>query len=219
MLQYEGKPEYSEEDSIVDSTDDDEDYAHDIHFTAVYLSDKAFIHCQTANLNESNDNDEAKTNLPQLFLLDRYNREIFQGILPDTGAANTSTAGKNQVEALQLQDPSVTIDTSKAGEAKLRFGNGNIISSNGVTKINTPVGKGDFHVMDTPTPFLLSLKDIDRLGVHFNNLTNEIICVNRSRIPVLRKWGHPWFFLNKDEATAAFLTEAELRRIHSRPRS
>ncbi|RKF82964.1 integrase and RNaseH domain-containing protein, partial [Golovinomyces cichoracearum] len=119
LLQYEEKPEQNEEDDIADSTDDDDEvFTRDIHFTAAYLSDKAFIHRQTANLNEYNENDEAKTNLPQLFLLDRYNREIFQRIIPDSGAVNTSTAGKYQVEALKLQDPSVTIEISKAGEAK-----------------------------------------------------------------------------------------------------
>jgi hypothetical protein len=33
---------------------------------------------------------------------------------------------------------------------------------------------------------------------------------------VIRKWGHPWFHLNKRERATVFLTETELRRLHGR---
>ena len=36
----------------------------------------------------------------QHFVLDRYAETVFQGIMPDTGAAKVSTAGKSQFKAL-----------------------------------------------------------------------------------------------------------------------
>ncbi|XP_044714553.1 uncharacterized protein HRG_11907 [Hirsutella rhossiliensis] len=51
---------------------------------------------------------------------------------------------------------------------------------------------------------------MDRLGIYFNNLTDTI--VGRTTLPVIRKWGHPWFLLPKtNEAAIAFLTESEIR--------
>ncbi|XP_044715123.1 GAG-pre-integrase domain-containing protein [Hirsutella rhossiliensis] len=56
---------------------------------------------------------------------------------------------------------------------------------------------------------------MDRLGIYFNNLTDTI--VGRTTLPVIRKWGHPWFLLPKtNEAAIAFLTESEIRTLHRR---
>ncbi|KAM4067659.1 cwf18 domain containing protein [Hirsutella rhossiliensis] len=73
----------------------------------------------------------------------------------------------------------------------------------------------DFHIVNVPTPFLLCLADMDRLGVYLNNVTNELVG-NGVSVPVIRRWGHAWFFLRKQEASVAYLTEAELRRLHTR---
>ncbi|KAF1934509.1 hypothetical protein EJ02DRAFT_507441 [Clathrospora elynae] len=56
---------------------------------------------------------------------------------------------------------------------------------------------------------------MDRLKVYFNNTTDELV-QDDVRIPVIRKWGHPWFHLNKREQATVFLTETELRRLHRR---
>jgi hypothetical protein len=44
----------------------------------------------------------------QFFIKDRYSNHRFQGILPDTGASEFSTAGKGQFLALQREDPLIT---------------------------------------------------------------------------------------------------------------
>lgn len=107
------------------------------------------------------------------------------------------------------------MDTSTAGKASIKFGKGNITTSLGTVQVSTEIGKIDFEVLDAPTPFLLCLADMDRLKVYFNNTTDELV-QDAVRIPVLRKWGHPWFHLNKRERATAFLTEIELRRLHRR---
>ncbi len=58
---------------------------------AAHLSNKSFMHLLTAqNTLPSN-----KGSTAQHFVLDRYAETVFQGIMPDTGAAKVSTAGKN----------------------------------------------------------------------------------------------------------------------------
>ncbi|EDU48780.1 conserved hypothetical protein [Pyrenophora tritici-repentis Pt-1C-BFP] len=109
----------------------------------------------------------------------------------------------------------VKIDTSTAGKASIKFGKGEATASIGTVQVSTEIGKINFEVLEAPTPFLLCLADMDRLKVYFNNTTDELV-QDKIRIPVLRKWGHPWFHLNKRERATVFLTETELRRLHRR---
>jgi len=48
------------------------------------------------------------------FTLDRYSSEIFQGIMPNSGAAGVSTAGEPQFQALRKLFPSIKLDTATA---------------------------------------------------------------------------------------------------------
>jgi hypothetical protein len=48
------------------------------------------------------------------------------------------------------------------------------------------------------------------------NTSDQLVSRSRGNIPVIRKWGHPWFFLAKEEAAISFLTETELRRLYRR---
>jgi hypothetical protein len=70
-------------------------------------------------------------------------------------------------------------------------------------------------VLDTPTPFLLCLADANRLRAYFNNILNVIVRKDGTTVPVVRKWGHPFFNVSTNEATL-FFTEVELRRLHRR---
>jgi hypothetical protein len=147
----------------------------------------------------------------------RYDGETFQGIMPDTGAAGTSTAGELQVKALQRKLPYVTINTATAGNHKVRFGNGPEKSSLGTASVQTPFGTIDFAFMPANTPFLLCLADMNRHNVYYNNVDNMLV-QNGKNYPVIRKWGHPWLFLEDHEPAIAcsHLTEGELRQLHRR---
>lgn len=146
----------------------------------------------------------------------RYSATTFRGIMPDSGAAQFSTAGQPQFQALQRQLPSTTLDTTRAGEAIVKFGYGTPAVSLGTTTVPTPLGPIDFHVMETETPFLLCLKDMDRLGIKFDNLRN-LLQQGDVKVPVIRRWGHPWLQLTQEKALAySYLTDGELRRLHRR---
>jgi hypothetical protein len=147
----------------------------------------------------------------------RYDSETFQGIMPDTGAAGISTAGENQVRALQKIIPNTKIDTSTAGQHRVRFGDNPESVSLGTVSVETPFGIIDFQIVPANTPFLLCLSDMDKHGVYLNNILNTLVHKGKGH-PVVRKWGHPWLLLNEPEKTIAWchLTETELRQLHRR---
>ena len=188
-------------------------YAENQFYKEQYLADQAFLHQISGD--DIYGKGVPSTPASQFLIEDRYAQSVYQGILPDTGAANVSTVGKEQYLALTREDPTVKIDTSTAGRASIKFGKGSVTASIGTVQVNTEIGTIDFEVLEAPTPFLLCLADMDRLKVYFNNTTDELV-QNGACIPVIRKWGHPWFHLNKRERATVFLTETELRRLHRR---
>lgn len=220
LADYEGCEDTQEsgDEQSDDSSDEDAFVCDNEREVANYMMDTAFLHAISGG-DEAVDDDNAPVPASQFTLDGRYSKLRFQGIIPDTGAAEFSTAGHDQYLALHREDPSVEMDTSRAGEALIRFGKGARSSSLGTVTIDLPIGTVTFHVINAPTPFLLCVQDMDKLGVFFRNTTDELVRVNQGEeivVPVVRKWGHPWFFLSKSEARSAFFTETELRRLHRR---
>ncbi|CAE7020765.1 hypothetical protein PTTW11_03135 [Pyrenophora teres f. teres] len=161
------------------------------HFSGGHIPVDFSVHLAEYKGNEHISHREVPSAPASQFLLeDRYKRSLYQGILPDTGAANVSTVGKEQYLALTREDPTVKLDTSTAGKALIKFRKGEAIASIGTVQVSTEIRKINFEVLEAPTPFLLCLTDMDRLKVYFNNTTDELVQGN-IRIPVLRKWGHP----------------------------
>ncbi|KAM4061308.1 cwf18 domain containing protein [Hirsutella rhossiliensis] len=158
------------------------------------LCQQAFNHLITGE--DAYRTDQNTVPASQFVIEDRYSKDKFQGIMIDTGAAKVSTAGHSQYIALQREDRSVALDSSKSGQATIKFGNGEAIHSS----------DGSRSIFFRLYPFLLSLADMDRLGIYFNNIKDTIECTNhctnrQMSIPVTRKWGHP---------------EAEIRTLHRR---
>ncbi|KAF7578904.1 hypothetical protein PtrM4_031440 [Pyrenophora tritici-repentis] len=207
LVAYEG--EEVDQFFLEEQDEDDEDQ----RLAVKYLTDQAFLHHVTGE--DVYRCKEPITPATQFLIEDRYSRITYQGILPDTGASNVSTAGKEQFWALQTEDPTVTLDTSTAGNASVQFGKGSVTTSIGTAHVSTQIGKIKFEVLNAPTPFLLCLKDMDRLHVYFNNTTDQLV-QGKATFPVIRKWGHPWFHLSKAERARVFLTETELRHLHRR---
>ncbi|KAF1937549.1 hypothetical protein EJ02DRAFT_458633, partial [Clathrospora elynae] len=221
LAEYEGSEQTNQYTMEGWNDDDDSEqqhftpaYVEHQYFTEQCLADQAFLHQILGD--DIYGRGTPSTPALQFLIKDQYTRSVYQGILPDTGAANVSTVGREQYLALTREDPTLTIDTSTAGKASIKFGKGSVTASIGTAQVSMEIGKIDFEVLEAPTPFLLCLADMDRLKVYFNNTTDELVQGNDVRIPVIRKWGHPWFHLNKREKATVFLTETELRRLHRR---
>ncbi|KAK1989616.1 hypothetical protein LX36DRAFT_545703, partial [Colletotrichum falcatum] len=184
----------------------------------IQLRNQATLHALTKE--DTNKDPTIKNNATdEVFTFDdRYSADVFQGIMPDTGAARVSTAGQQQYAALCRHiGAKLPIDTGRAGEATIRFGSGDCFESLGTVKVPTPIGSLTFHVMASNTPFLLCLKDMDQHGVRFDNLANVLV-KGETVVPIIRKWGHAWMLLEQPERTVAqhHLTDGELRQIHRR---
>jgi hypothetical protein len=160
---------------------------------------------------------QAPKELPHFFTFaSRYDSDIFQGIMPDTGAAGISTAGELQALALKKRFPKST-NIFTAGKYKVKFGDNHEISSLGTIGVKTPFGTIHFEIMPINTPFLLYLANMNRYGVYFNNINNTLVH-NGKEYSVVRKWGHPWLLLDEQKSTIIYchLTEIELRQLHRR---
>jgi hypothetical protein len=110
----------------------------------------------------------------------------------------------------------ITLDIHQAGVAQVKFGKGDAMESIGSVNVKTLIGKIIFHILEAFTLFLINLRDMDRLKVYMNNVTNEILSIDgKRRAPLIRKWGHLWFYVSKLES-AAFLTDVKLQKLHRR---
>ena len=134
----------------------------------------------------------------------RYPTSTFYSVVIDTGTSRWSTAGYEQYLAYE-KTHSERIDTSRAGMARIQFGIGSTSSIGSVT-IKTPIGVFiggiGFHVLETDTPFLLCIDDMDALGVYYNNVDNMLV-TPKGTFSVIQHFGHP--FMLWDESLESFI--------------
>ncbi|KDN62827.1 putative conserved hypothetical protein [Colletotrichum sublineola] len=165
------------------------------------LRNQATTHFITKEDLQGDQDKDAQPTADIFTINNQYSATTFQGIMPDSGATEHSTAGYQQYLALhKLFRGDLPLDTGRAREARIRFSNGIYFISKGTINIATPLGTLTFHVMPSNTPFLLYLTDIDRQRIKFNNLTNQLIQGN-TIVPSIA-WHH--------------LTNAKLRQVHRR---
>lgn len=139
LANYEGHETAHGLDDLSEDQDDEDGGAYvrdDEREAAAHLIDAAFVHSVTG-LEE-----EEETAVPASYftLQGRYSRTKFQGIIPDTGATEFSTAGYEQYLALNGEDPAVEIDTSRAGEALIKVGKGSLSTSLGAVTVDLSGG-------------------------------------------------------------------------------
>ncbi|POS85644.1 hypothetical protein EPUL_002314 [Erysiphe pulchra] len=149
----------------------------------------------------------------ELFLIsNRYTSKEWNGILIDSGASTNSTAGIGQAKAY-MREFNTTIDVSTAGHfnAHFRIGSTNSV---GTLIVISSFGTIPFQVLETDTPFILCVQDMDKLRVYLNNLKDELVVQVGSSIPVVRVFNHP--FVVRGNASINYLTDVELRQLQRR---
>jgi hypothetical protein len=123
---------------------------------------------------------------------DRYTSEMFYDIMIDSDASTRSTAEYGQYLTFKKgnTDPSADLNPTKADAVNVQFGIGSTPSVESLT-IDTPFGLVEFHVIKADTSFLLSLANMNRLKVYFNNIENTLFMTTKNRgLPVIRRFGH-----------------------------
>lgn len=100
-----------------------------------------------------------------------------------------------------------------------------MFASIGMVSLDTSIGSVEFHVVPCNIPFLLGLKDMDRLNCTVNTLQNTIMKNGKVAANLIRKYGHIWmtlghiqslFIYTEDESPTCYFTEQQLRTIHRR---
>lgn len=95
----------------------------------------------------------------------------------------------------------------------------NCIQSGGVAKIIFPVDNlclsFDAHIVESNVSMLLSIYDMDRLGIYLKNLENRLMhSVSQSSAKVIRLRGHP--NVRWHPQVQCLFMHGELRRLHRR---
>jgi hypothetical protein len=115
-----------------------------------------------------------KSKAYDVFTSNRYSVAKFQGIILDTGAFSISLAGEQQVRA--LLDKILTLEIKlPVREDSIRFREGGLAKVISIVNVPTPISIIKFHVVTLNTLFLICLRDIDTLGVIYNNIRNVLV--------------------------------------------
>ena len=153
----------------------------------------------------------------------KYNFYYFYKIVINIRASKYFTAGYGQFQALQHTNSNIILDKTTKGIIKVQFGIRTSLSIK-FTTVNILISQVQFYVMLLKTPFLLSLADIDKLNVYFNNLTNTLVTLN-GLILTVRRFGHSFllwdtsfqvFIAESFAYNPCFLTTIELQRLYCR---
>ncbi|KHJ32171.1 hypothetical protein EV44_g3834 [Erysiphe necator] len=174
------------------------------------LMNRSTYHCITHDIPKS----APETGIAsESFLINnRYSSKEWYGILIDTGASTNSTADIGQAKAY-MREFNTTIDISTTGHFNAHFGIGST-NSVGTLSVRSPFGTIPFQFLDTDTPFLLCIQDMDKQRIYFNNLKDELVLQDGSSIPIVRVFNHP--FVVWGNASINYLTDIELRQLHRR---
>ena len=104
----------------------------------------------------------------------QYNDAEFKGLLIDSSISTQSIGGIGQLKALQQFNISVQLNKNTAELANFIFGIKSVASIRFIN-LYTLLGSVTFHIVPVNTSFLLCLADMDKYGVFFNNITNQVI--------------------------------------------
>jgi hypothetical protein len=122
----------------------------------------------------------------------------------DSDSVYISTAELKQFLALQRMI-SIELNSSFFTSAKIQF-DFDITTIIDWIELKTSIEMMIFHVMSTKTSFLLSLRNMNKLKLNFNNLINELVQITLKSIQshvIIRRWNHA--FLQWNIVTAFFI--------------
>jgi len=146
----------------------------------------------------------------------RYTSQEFYGNMIDTGCSYASTAGIGQYLAYcayvgidpKTDSANVTVCAFRVGEVQSRVAEVQFPFSGRLLEIL-------LHVVDADVPMLLSLADMDILGLYYNNVSDLLIhSATNTSVGIVRKFGHP--FYSWSPILHCMYTETELHRLHRR---
>jgi hypothetical protein len=157
-------------------------------------NDQIIDHLQISLKNESSiivHTDMKNTNsdsFAYVMTFDRYISEKFYEMMIDSSASTKSTAEYDQYLVFKKHkiDSSIDLNVTKTETVNVQF---DIESAQSIESLIIDISFEimKFHVIKTDISFLLSLADMNRLKVYFNNVTNSLIQMIKIPDEILRK--------------------------------
>jgi hypothetical protein len=121
----------------------------------------------------------------------RYISEKFYEIMIDSDVSKFSIADYEQYLAFIRNNKNETINTIKTEAIHVQFEIDFIFLIESLT-IDISIEMMKFHIVKIDTSFLLSLADMNRLKVYFNNIENVLMkkIIKTETFSVIRRFGH-----------------------------
>ncbi len=159
-------------------------------------------------------------------IIDRYTSEMFYDIMIDSETSIRSIVDYEQYLAF-IKNISIDLDCIKTETINVQF---EIESTSSVKSLTIDISMEliEFHVIKTDTSFLLSLADMNRLKVYFNNVENILfMIIKNTNLSVIRRFEHDFllwknsyslhsYITQSFNSNLCYLTEVELRQLHRR---
>ncbi len=164
---------------------------------------------------------------------DRYISEKFYEVMIDSDVSTKSTTEYEQYLAFNNIDLIIDLDSTKTETVNIQFDIGSARSIESLI-IDTSFEIVKFHVIKTDISFLLSLADMNRLKVYFNNVINSLIQMikisdeilrKKKSFSVIRRFDHEFLlwrnfmqiYVNQSfDLNSCYVIEIELRQLHKR---
>ncbi len=204
-------------------------------------NDQIIDHLQISLKNESSiivHTDMKNTNsdsFAYVMTFDRYISEKFYEMMIDSSASTKSTAEYDQYLVFKKHkiDSSIDLNVTKTETVNVQF---DIESAQSIESLIIDISFEimKFHVIKTDISFLLSLADMNRLKVYFNNVTNSLIQMikipdeilrKKESFSVIRRFDHEFLlwrnfmqtYVNQFfDLNLCYLIEMKLRQLHRR---
>ncbi len=197
-----------------------------------FLNDQNLVYLQISLKKESSilHTDIKDTNLDSfayVMIFDRYISEKFYEVMIDSDASTKSTAEYEQYLAFNKMNLTIDLNSFRTETVNIQF---DIESASSIKSLIIDISFEimKFHVIKTDISFLLSLADMNRLKIYFNNVKNILIMIaqlEKSFLSVIRRFDHE-FLLWKNfmqtyidqsfDFNFCYLIETKLRQLHKR---
>jgi hypothetical protein len=165
-------------------------------------------------------------NLFTYIIIDRYTSEMFYDIMIDSKASVRSIVDYEQYLAF-IKNTSIKLNSIKVEAINVQFEIRSILSIE-LLIIDISFALVKFHVIKADTSFLLSLADMNRLKVYFNNIENILFMIIKNRdLSIIKRFDHDFllwknsyflhsYIVQSFNFNLCYLIDVELRQFHRR---
>jgi hypothetical protein len=157
------------------------------------LNDQNLIHLQIslkAEILQTNMKNINLDSFAYIMILDRYISEKFYEMMIDSSASTKSTVEYEQYLAFNKMNSTIDLNLSRTETVNVQFDIESVSSIKSLI-IDTSFEMMKFHVIKTDISFLLSLADMNRLKVYFNNVENILnMIIQKRKLSIIRRFDH-----------------------------